>query len=517
MKKLLAIILTLALLCSFTACSEKISDALSGGEVDEETGSTIHYIGDEEGKDILRDMDNPLDPAEVYATIEHDNRFLYGIYQIQEGTADRKSFWKNTPHMELEYWCYSELEKCEMTAFPYEITAGPCSDLTYQTDSSQEWATVSFAVSEKGTANVLCTMEVEGNTVTFTPVDYYKEVYDEEFTQKLGAEYVLGEDSITYEFVLEGPKLTLSNEYGSYTLYANVFTKYFSIGFGGYPSVGSPILDGLDTYIISGGTDSVYYTVDGEQIFETSAAKVYDDGRITFYWVEKLEDGTKVEHLHHLVYICCGSNACILSDGEKVYYYQDNYRTQSMAQITIGMTEEEIVQVQQMPDSQLEEIVEKKENLLGDLAAAFREAGLNVAINETTGEIALDNTFLFAVNEYELSEEGKAFLAKFLQVYAGVVFNEKYADFISRIVVEGHTDTSGEHAYNLELSQKRADSVLNYCLSDEIGIDAAYAQTLVQMLSAKGYSYDYPVYNENGEVDMDASRRVSFRFIVKVG
>lgn len=516
MKKWIAIILTLTLLCSFTACSEKISDALSGVEVDEETGSKIRYYGDEEGIDFLRASDNPLDPAKIYETIEHDNRFLYGVYQIQEGATERKDFWKNTPHMELEYWCYTEMEKCEMTAFPYEITAGPCCDVTYLTDSSQEWATVSFAVSEKGTANVLCTMKVEGNTVTFTPVDYYKEVYDEEFTKKQGAEYVLGEDSFSYDFVLEGPRLTLSNEYGSYTLYTYSFTKYASVGFGGYPSVGSPILDGLDNYIVSGGTGSVYYTVDGEQIFGTSAAKVYDDGRITLYWIETLEDGTKEEHLHHLVYVCCGSSACILSDGEKVYYYQENYRSQSMAQITTGMTQEEVVQVQQLPDSELEQIVEKKENLLGDLAVAFGEAGLNVAINETTGEIALDNTFLFDVNEYDLSDEGKEFLNKFLQVYAGVVFDEKYADFISRIVVEGHTDTSGSYDYNLELSQKRADSVLNYCLSEEIGIDAAYAQTLVQMLSAKGYSYDYPVYNENGEVDMDASRRVSFRFIVKV-
>ena len=81
---------------------------------------------------------------------------------------------------------------------------------------------------------------------------------------------------------------------------------------------------------------------------------------------------------------------------------------------------------------------------------------------------------------------------------------------------EGHTDTSGSYDYNLELSQKRADAVLNFCLSDEAGLDAAYVQALSQLLTAKGYSYDYPVYDENGEVDMDASRRVSFRFVVNV-
>ena len=55
-----------------------------------------------------------------------------------------------------------------------------------------------------------------------------------------------------------------------------------------------------------------------------------------------------------------------------------------------------------------------------------------------------------------------------------------------------------------------------YFLSADCGIDTAYASTLQSMLETIGYAYDKPVYDENGEIDNDASRRVSFRFIVNL-
>lgn len=48
----------------------------------------------------------------------------------------------------------------------------------------------------------------------------------------------------------------------------------------------------------------------------------------------------------------------------------------------------------------------------------------------------------------------------------------------------------------------------------ECQLDPAHVQVLQSMMEAVGYAYDRPVYDENGQVDMDASRRVSFRFII---
>jgi chemotaxis protein MotB len=68
----------------------------------------------------------------------------------------------------------------------------------------------------------------------------------------------------------------------------------------------------------------------------------------------------------------------------------------------------------------------------------------------------------------------------------------------------------------MELSQKRALSVAEYCLGDDSKIlTDAQLEDLRSVISATGRSYSNPVYDENGEVDMEASRRVEFLFRLK--
>jgi outer membrane protein OmpA-like peptidoglycan-associated protein len=50
-------------------------------------------------------------------------------------------------------------------------------------------------------------------------------------------------------------------------------------------------------------------------------------------------------------------------------------------------------------------------------------------------------------------------------------------------------------------------------LSAETGVDVSKISTSLENV---GYSNSKPVYNANGKVDLAASRRVSFRFIVNV-
>ena len=170
-----------------------------------------------------------------------------------------------------------------------------------------------------------------------------------------------------------------------------------------------------------------------------------------------------------------------------------------------------------MSEEEIEQIIEKREDLLTDLATAYEASGLAVTVNQETGEIVMDSSVLFDVNSAEISQQGKDFLKQFIGVYNSVVFDEKYAGFVSKIMVEGHTDTSGDFDHNLELSQKRADSVRSYCLSDECGVETENRSVLETMLVAAGYSYTNPVYDANGEVDMAASRRVAFRFLINLG
>ncbi|MES2682189.1 MAG: OmpA family protein [Pseudomonadota bacterium] len=75
------------------------------------------------------------------------------------------------------------------------------------------------------------------------------------------------------------------------------------------------------------------------------------------------------------------------------------------------------------------------------------------------------------------------------------------------VEIAGHTDSLGSTAYNLKLSQRRAEAVSAYLLAQ--GIDAG-------RLSAKGYGEsELLVTPETNEIDKERNRRVMFRVLGK--
>lgn len=82
-------------------------------------------------------------------------------------------------------------------------------------------------------------------------------------------------------------------------------------------------------------------------------------------------------------------------------------------------------------------------------------------------------------------------------------------------MIEGHTAPVSGSTYEsgLPLSEQRANNVKNYCVSSETGVDTS---KLAANLEATGLSNSKPVYDNSGKVDMAASRRVSFRFIINL-
>ncbi|MCR4589858.1 MAG: OmpA family protein [Lachnospiraceae bacterium] len=164
----------------------------------------------------------------------------------------------------------------------------------------------------------------------------------------------------------------------------------------------------------------------------------------------------------------------------------------------------------------LDDIIGVRAELIEDLKDEFDDSDLKVSVDEKTGAITFDASILFDYNKSVLKESGKEFLSKFLPRYADVLLSDKYKDNISEILIEGHTDTEGDYLFNLELSQKRALAVANYCLGDDSGVvDDDQLEALRELTSATGKSYSNPVYDEDGEVDMVASRRVEFLFRLK--
>ena len=162
---------------------------------------------------------------------------------------------------------------------------------------------------------------------------------------------------------------------------------------------------------------------------------------------------------------------------------------------------------------QLDRIIGVKTDLIEALKTEFESTNLSVSVDSKTGAITMDSSILFESDEFELSEAGQDFLVQFIPIYLNVLLSPEFSDYVSEIIIEGHTDTDGTYMHNLELSQQRALAVATFCLSDEN--DFLAPQTLASLrniVTANGRSFSDPVYGPTGQIDMDASRRGEFKF-----
>ncbi len=164
----------------------------------------------------------------------------------------------------------------------------------------------------------------------------------------------------------------------------------------------------------------------------------------------------------------------------------------------------------------LDDLIGIRKELVKDLSKEFGDSDLKVSVDEKTGAITFDSSILFDYGKAVIKPTGEEFLEQFLPRYADILLSSKYKDNISEIIIEGHTDTEGTYMYNLQLSQKRALAVAEYCLSDKSGVlTKSELEGMRSLVSATGRSYSNPIYTASGTIDMEASRRVEILFRLK--
>ena len=212
----------------------------------------------------------------------------------------------------------------------------------------------------------------------------------------------------------------------------------------------------------------------------------------------------------------------IYGDKEVIYEFEngilESFRLDMPALLYNGLQDNVDTSVlEAMEPKEFTGVIEVRDTILDRLRTAFSDAGISVEINENTGEIVMNNDVLFGFDQSVLSEEGKQYIDSFMGVYASVITDEEFAEYVEGVVFEGHTDSSGSYEYNLTLSEARAESVMMYCLgSSENGMTDAEKTALQKISSTVGYSFSDPVYDENGNEDAQASRRVAIKFYVSV-
>jgi len=165
-------------------------------------------------------------------------------------------------------------------------------------------------------------------------------------------------------------------------------------------------------------------------------------------------------------------------------------------------------------EKQIEEVVKVKTEIIKELTKAFEESDLEIEIDQDTGAIRFPGRVLFEYNSSSLSTQGKTFLEEFIPAYMDILLQERFRDDISSIIVEGHTDSKGGYVYNMNLSQQRAFSVVDYIFTNEIN-NFNHKELSKSFITANGRSYSKPLYDENGEYNPDRSRRVEFLFRLK--
>ena len=166
--------------------------------------------------------------------------------------------------------------------------------------------------------------------------------------------------------------------------------------------------------------------------------------------------------------------------------------------------------------ARIDQIIGVKADLIAALNTEFQKNQINVQIDKQTGAILLDSSVLFAFNESVLTDEGNAILEQILPIYCQVLLGGEYSDYVAEVIIDGYTDTTGEYADNLDLSQRRAYAVAQYLLSNMYNfLSADQCEELMSKLTANGKSESNPILDASGNVDMDASRRVEIKFRLK--
>lgn len=171
-----------------------------------------------------------------------------------------------------------------------------------------------------------------------------------------------------------------------------------------------------------------------------------------------------------------------------------------------------LLQVQEKAE-QDEEVVRRydqiKTQLYIDLQDEFKE---DLKVWRATIDSSLcirfqEPAMLFDNDKAELKPLFKDILDDFFPRYIKVLNRPEYKENIVEIRIEGHTDSNGGYFHNMELSQNRTRSVLEYCFGLMTQEQFIWAKSLI---TANGLSSSQPIL-VHGVEDKSLSRRVEFR------
>ena len=171
--------------------------------------------------------------------------------------------------------------------------------------------------------------------------------------------------------------------------------------------------------------------------------------------------------------------------------------------------------------NQIEDYNRIKQEMYVDLKKEFGKDTLkwNAKIDSAKLSIRFQKqSALFDYGKIELKNDFKDILNDFFPRYMKLITKEEYRNNIEEIRIEGHTDSRGSYESNMELSQGRTRSILNYCLNimpDTTIYTDSVPTTLADWaklrITANGLSSSHLIFNQDKTENFELSRRVEFR------
>jgi outer membrane protein OmpA-like peptidoglycan-associated protein len=141
--------------------------------------------------------------------------------------------------------------------------------------------------------------------------------------------------------------------------------------------------------------------------------------------------------------------------------------------------------------------IQPREDVKARIALNKRPAQANVVVTKT--EVRLRKQVHFQHDSAEILPDSAAILEELADVL------KKRAE-IQSVEVQGHTDNTGNAAYNMRLSQERAQAVVNAL--QRLGVDPSRMQ-------AKGYGQEKPVVPNTSDGNRARNRRVQVIIVKK--
>ncbi len=205
-------------------------------------------------------------------------------------------------------------------------------------------------------------------------------------------------------------------------------------------------------------------------------------------------------------YLSCGEIGFILQNDGKNYFYQKtkaSFYREKLSGYAADLYNDEMTD---LDDDVLTAMINKKEEIglvLENVVAAAGYPGNDspLFLDKEAGTLTFSYDSLLD-EEGNLTPEGESILRSVLTIYEEEIC-KKYSYWLDSIYMEVYLDSSEDDDFATAVSEFGANMLDDFCLSN--------VPTLYDYLETEGYGGGFPLYEESGEEDREASRRVVLR------